>query len=251
MRVTTSQKFHFLLSVFLLLAFFLPGCGPSQTEIDATATQYAEEEFATLTAQAPTATLTPTVTPTHTATPTSTPTITPSPTSTPVPTDTQMPTPAPPVEMEPFVTFSTDFTYGLEYPKEWEHEIKKVGDGEVISVAVSPDQSVVLEIYEANLEVLGFGSTTLEEYVDFQINYLPEVDSSFQLMSREQIISRSGLPVELLVFTIKNGDITGNNLMYVRNEETAINLTFLSVTNVYEDYLPIIEYTFDVFEVSE
>ena len=62
----------------MLLFVILTACGPSQTELDATATQAAADIFATLTAQAPTAT--PTFTPSPTATITPTPTHTPTPT---------------------------------------------------------------------------------------------------------------------------------------------------------------------------
>lgn len=72
--------------ISLLISVILSACGPSQAELDATATQVAANIFATQTAQAPTATPTftpspsPTATPTATPTPTSTPTITPTPT---------------------------------------------------------------------------------------------------------------------------------------------------------------------------
>jgi len=253
MRVTTSQKVHFLLSVFLLLAFFLPGCGPSQTEIDATATQNAEKEIATLTAQAPTATFTPTMTrtPTSTATPTSTPTITPSPTSTPVPTETPVPTLAPPVEMDPFVSFSSGFTYEFEFPKGWENEIRKIGGGEFISIAMAPDQSAALEIYNADLISVGYENATLEEYTDADIEYQLEIDPSFELVTRESTTNANGLPVEIFVYKQQDGAITAKKQLYVHEGKMAIVLTYYTRTNNYEVLLPIIDYTFAVFDVSE
>lgn len=73
----------------MLVAALLSACGPSQAELDATATQVAADIFATQTAQAPTATATFTPSPTFTATPTDTPT--PTPTDTPLPTSTPTP----------------------------------------------------------------------------------------------------------------------------------------------------------------
>jgi hypothetical protein len=251
MRVSTGQKIHFLLTVLFLVALFLPACGPSQSEIDATSTQSAANEYATQTANAPTATLTPTMTPTPTDKPTPTPTITPSPTSTPTPTDTPVPTKAPPVEMDPFVSFSSGFTYEFELPKDWEHQINKIGGGEVISMAVAPDQSAALEIYEADLLAMGFGETTLEEYVKLDISSQLEVDPSFNLITQEQTENANGLPVELIVFTLQDGKATAKKLIYVHDDKLAIVLTYYSVTNGFEDLLPIIDYTFDVFNVSE
>ena len=93
------------LLVLLLICVALSGCGPSQVELDATATQVSANTYATLTAQAPTAppTYTPSPTPTKTPTPsatltptsTTTPTATPTPTLTPTNTPTATSTPRP------------------------------------------------------------------------------------------------------------------------------------------------------------
>jgi putative spermidine/putrescine transport system substrate-binding protein len=84
---------------FALICLFiftvLPGCKPSQAQLDATATQVAADIFATQTAQAPTNTPTFTPSPTATETPTALPTFTPTPTLTPTPTHTPTITPSP------------------------------------------------------------------------------------------------------------------------------------------------------------
>jgi hypothetical protein len=77
--------------VVLFIGLGVAACGPSQAELDASATQIAAQVFATQTAAGPTWTNTPTVTPTATATPTDTPTATP--TDRPTPTDTPTATP--------------------------------------------------------------------------------------------------------------------------------------------------------------
>jgi hypothetical protein len=75
--------------MLIVLATILAACGPSEAELNSTATQVAADIFATQTALAPTATQT--FTPTPTVTPSPTPTVTPSPTRTP----TITPTPTP------------------------------------------------------------------------------------------------------------------------------------------------------------
>jgi hypothetical protein len=91
-----NKRSSYLL-VLLLVGVALSGCGPSQAELDATATQESAAAYATLTAQAPTVTptYTPSPTPTRTATPSATPTSTntPTPTATPTPTNTPTNTP--------------------------------------------------------------------------------------------------------------------------------------------------------------
>ncbi len=78
--------------VLLVMSAFLTACGLSPEEQAATKTKGAADIFATLTAQAPTATLTFTPSPTATATPTVTPTPTATPTVTPTPTPQWMAT---------------------------------------------------------------------------------------------------------------------------------------------------------------
>ncbi len=79
------------LGVIATSLLLLCACGPSQQDLDATATQEAASNFATQTALAPTATQTSTSTPTPTVT--YTPTVTHTPT--PIPTDTPTPTETP------------------------------------------------------------------------------------------------------------------------------------------------------------
>jgi hypothetical protein len=253
MNTYSNQKIHLLLTVLFLLVIFLPACGPSQAEIEATATQAAVSMYATQTAQAPTATTIPTSTPTPQ--PTDTPTPSPSPTSTPEPTATPTPTPvptaAPPIPMEGFASWVDGLMYELEIPEEWEGEIHFPGEGQLSMLFYSPDQSSAIEIYHANLVSMGFGSGNLEQYVDAHIDAQSKVDTSFQLVSREQLESAGGLPIEILVFTQKDGGVTAKVLLYVHEEKYAIALTYFTVTNNYENLLPVIEYTFDSFEVSE
>lgn len=99
-----------LLSILacMVTIMLLSACGPSQAELDAAATQAASEEYATQTAEAPTATTTPTDTPIPTKTPLP-PTYTPEPTDTPVPptstpVPTATPTPGPTLAPSAFLT---------------------------------------------------------------------------------------------------------------------------------------------------
>lgn len=89
------RKLCLLCIILVTLAPNLAGCGPSEAQLSAQATQVAHDIFATQTAQAPTFTPTATATPTATNTPTSTPTETPTATATPTDTPTPTLTPSP------------------------------------------------------------------------------------------------------------------------------------------------------------
>lgn len=253
MSSNSNQKIHLLLTVLFLLVIFLPACGPSQAEIEATATQAAVSMYATQTAEAPTATTIPTST--STPLPTDTPTPSPSPTSTPEPTATPTPTPeptaAPPIPMEGFSSMIDGLIYELEIPEEWEGEILFPGEGQLSMLFYSPDQSSAVEIYHANLVSMDFGSGNLEDYSDAHIDAQSQVDASFQMVSREQLESAGGLPIEILVFTQRDSDVTAMVLLYVHEDTTAIVLSYFTVTNNYENLLPVIEYTFGSFDISE
>jgi osmoprotectant transport system substrate-binding protein len=99
-----------LITVYLILVLFVSGCGPSEEELSATATQEAAYVFATETAAAPTATATATQTPTPSPTPTETPTQTP----TPMPTQTPTPSPSPTPDMTTFLPTAADLAPALE-----------------------------------------------------------------------------------------------------------------------------------------
>jgi tetratricopeptide (TPR) repeat protein len=96
-------------ALVILLAISLSACSPSQAELNSTATQLAENIFATQTALAPTATQT----------------FTPSPTSTPTPTPTVTPSPSPTLDLAT-----------------WERHLA----GEVISLSESGDQKGAIEL---------------------------------------------------------------------------------------------------------
>ncbi|MFC1923588.1 hypothetical protein ACFLY4_09915, partial [Chloroflexota bacterium] len=73
MNTYSISKFHLLLTVLFLSALFIPACGPSRDDLEATDIQAAENLQATQTAVAPTATnIPPSPTPTPEATPTPT-----------------------------------------------------------------------------------------------------------------------------------------------------------------------------------
>lgn len=251
MNITKLTKFHLLLTALFLLALFLPGCGQSQAEIDATATRSAVSMIASQTANAPTATATATETPTPTDTPTPSPTLTSTPTETPVPTDTPVPTLAPPVEMEAFVSFSSDFTYEFDFPKGWEHEIKQIGGGEFISLARPADGSAVLEIYSADLETIGYGESTLDEYIELDLAYQLKVDPSFVLLSQERAATPGDLPVEIIIYTQQDGAVTAKKMIYVHDGATAIVLTYFTFSESFDELIPIFDYTFDSFDITD
>lgn len=83
------KRFFLQVLILVILILTATGCGPSQTELDASDTEVAAEIYTTQTAQAPT--VTPTFTPSPTAT--TTPTVTPTPTHTPTSPPTPTPTP--------------------------------------------------------------------------------------------------------------------------------------------------------------
>jgi hypothetical protein len=248
-----NRNIFSLFTLLIIMTLMLASCGPSQDEIEATATQQAANDHATQTANAPTATLTSTLTPTPTETPTPTPTFTPSPspTRTLTPTDTPVPTLAPPVEMEPFVSFSSGLTYELEFPRGWEHEVNKIGGGEFMSMAIAPDQTAVLEIYFGELDSLDFGETSLDEYVEIDLAYLLEVIPDFDIVSQERTETTSGLPIEIIVYTQQDGSVTSKRLIHVHDDTRAIVLTYYTLTNSYKELLPIFDYTFSGFDISE
>jgi hypothetical protein len=139
-----------IILVSLLICTLLSSCGLSPVDQSATATQKAANTFATLTAQAPTATLTPTPTDTPTPTPTMTPTSTPTPTAT----FTPSPTAAP----EGFY-YSQQFQFKLTTPPGWTVTEKDTG-----VQFTDPVDSMFLAVITAESSSLNV-DTVLDMYV--------------------------------------------------------------------------------------
>lgn len=188
----------------LLLILFVCACGPSQAELDATATQAAKDQHGTQTAQAPTAT------PTHTNTPTPTNTATPTATQTPTASPTSTPTPLPGMVISDLengwrLYESNADGFAIALPPEWLHidlNPEAFSDALAISGEVNPD-----------LDAL-FTSETLRNLVISGIKFYA-LDPSIEAINL-------GLPTSINILSIDLGiELPLDTLMAINLQEIA------------------------------
>lgn len=222
----------------IALAGILGACGPSQAELDQTATTIAESAHATQTAKAPTSTPIPTLTPTPSATPTHTPT--PQPTAT----HTAIPSPTPFLAMEDVGIFAYGVPLYLEVPADWEGQIDPQA---AYTRAILSGGSAAVEVYIAQLQ----DGRTLLEYVeddiDAQANQVPE----FDLIIRERITNAQGVDLEIMTANQNPGTaVTSRRMYFLHDSGIVFVITYFVFTDEFSDFESLIEYSFNTFRTG-
>jgi hypothetical protein len=247
-EMKTIKRFTLMLLVTVML---LTACGPSQQDLDATATQNAANTFATLTAEAPTLTPTSTNTPLPTDTPT--PTLTPSPTLTPTPTATPEPTATPTVTLIPTPDIpmtlyeSKSYPFSIEYPGDWKKMPAQTG---LTFAATDSTNTNAFIIAEEDLVAEGVGKMTLPEYTDLVIDVVKAQVPDVKLVSRDEIVNAQGLPVQILKFEAESmGKSNTYRLVYLHEGKIGFNATYVCMGTDYFESL--VAYSFATFQVSE
>lgn len=243
------------LPVIFLLLITAVSCGPSQAELDATATKAAEEEFKKQTEEAPTASPLPTDTPvptdTPSPTPTNTPTSSPTPTDTPTPTTTPTQIPLPTPDIEFAIYESAQYPFSIKYPASW----VEVPVEEGISASFEDEnETVFLQVVEEDLVEYGMGVMTQEEYVNLSISLMKSFSEleniEIDLISREETFTEKGFPVELIKFVsnFEGIELAFYRLIYLHEFQVGFNATFGTLNTEYYDDL--VRYLAGTFEVG-
>ncbi len=239
--------------VCLLTAVILAACGPTEEELNVTATKLAAELFATQTAEAPTPTETPLPTPSPTFTPTSTPTLTPTPTPTLTPTQSPTPTAltAEGLLKEAFTSLGTTNYHFVYQDKFGPYINEKVGDFQApdslqIKETMSFEGDSVDEGIESELIILG--DTLYKTNPDSgQWEKFDMSDSEFELASFfTRLIGTNPANIKNLVL-VGEETLEGEPVYHI---EGAIPVQYLVAFEFYIRYVPGIEVPEDDPQVS-
>ena len=153
------------------------------------------------------------------------------------------------------VTTSTEFADGLmslQIPNDWEKaslaELAELGLVGADAWA-SPDGLILMVLVE-DLADLGFGSVTLEEYVDLTISFV---------ISEESIISErvDSTSVQALPVTFLTGSADGTDLLpfsrffYVHDESIALNITVLAPREIYAENADLVGFLINTLLVND
>ena len=247
----------------LIISIFMPACGPSQADLDATATQGAAYSFATLTAQAPTATATFTPSPTATFTPSPTATFTPSPTASGTPTRTPIPGwtkfEASGVEIWLPESFTGgDIENDLEVivasikslGPEYEQMANVIETNPSLFVIWAFDSDIGTTGYLTNVNVghvPGLSAISLEMYIKMVEQQLP---SAFSVVD-SSIVQLGQYEAARMVIEFEISGIIAKELMYViKDNNTFWAITYATHSDEFEERLPLFEKSANTFYIK-
>ncbi len=199
-------------------------------------------------------TLTPAPSPTPSPTPTPLPTLTPTPIPTPLPTAAPTPTatPIPPPPVETALYVSAKYPFAFRYPDSLrELAPGLVPEGAAALLRGEANDDPILIVLEEDLTGLGVTALTLSGYTDLVLLSLGN-DPDFELLSRDQLLTPGGLPVELLVFASgAGGTLRSARLIYLHDGKAAFSAVYVVVRGRFDELLPAIDYSFSTLQVLE
>ena len=147
---------------------------------------------------------------------------------------------------------SPTFPFSIEYPADW-RDVKATGSPAGLCQLVTAcfeGRGGLLAIAEEDVTSSGLGIYTLEQYVDFLLSAMQGTGEQIELISRESRETTQGLPAEVIVVKMLNGTVmlTRFTVFY---KDIAFGATYIVPVDKYEDMLPVIEYSFNSFRVTE
>jgi len=197
----------------------------------------------------PTPTITPTPLPTETSRPTLTPTATPSPT----------PTPIPPFGSTVMAMYQAEkFPFSIQIPADWGLTDHVSEPGREVSIYQGQAGSLVIlqSIDLATIEGIP-EEITLDDYMQL---YLPELASggiNTEIVSNVQGNTAQGLPYRVVVNTegMQFGSLNMVSIfvrmVYLHQGKTRFTAEYLAQQELTDEFLALINHSFDTFRVAE
>lgn len=179
--------------------------------------------------------------------PTPTPTPTPESTSTPLPPPTPTPIPTPAIPMALYE--SDEYPFAIQYPAQWVEQPKQEGQGSTL-VSYIGDNNAEFGILKEDWTGTGFGELTLEEYVDLVIFNLSQF-ADVEITLREQMVNAQGFQVEIIEYTAGPGIFKSSQLIYVHKGTIGLNVTYFAPRAKHQELEPVIDFSFNTFQVTE
>lgn len=136
--------------------------------------------------------------------------------------------------------------FSFEYPGEW----GRVQSDNSPNYARCQRYIACFESYQDGFLLTVFAEPIdlpADEYVDWLIDVF--VESGFTFQSREELTTKSNLPITTITFESPASGYTIRYMLYFK-DELAYHLTYFSPTMFFEDLEPTIEYSFESFRLE-
>ncbi|NIM95032.1 MAG: LppX_LprAFG lipoprotein [Anaerolineales bacterium] len=139
------------------------------------------------------------------------------------------------------------YPFTMQYPSDWLEQPPEVGE----TARFTSDEGGILIIAEEDIVAVGLGEMSLQEYGDLTVSFLETSTFGFELIGHEEFVTDSGLPAELISFTIQDGLLEVRRFIYVLDDRIGFNATYLVPDDRFEALDPIILYSLGTFNVGE
>lgn len=149
---------------------------------------------------------------------------------------------------------SEAFPFTMEYSAIWLDDLSLVPEQWTAACGTEPGLSCLtspfglLTIGATSLAEVGLSDITLEEFVDLTAEGISEIPS-FELVLREPFSTSEGLTGIRLIYEITDANLMYNRFMYLHDDDI-FYATYIVSDEVYEEMLPVIEYSFSTFRVD-
>ena len=140
---------------------------------------------------------------------------------------------------------SADYPFSIQYPADWTRE---PSDPDV-TVSFAGPKNAYLGIAELDLESEGFGELSLKSFADMLLLGM-EIEG-FALVSREERLTPQGQPFETIELSAVGGAVMGSVALYLHDGRMGVQVFYVGPNARYEELKPLIEYTFETFNVEE
>jgi hypothetical protein len=143
---------------------------------------------------------------------------------------------------------SAQFPFSIQYPAGWTEQGASVAG---TTAMFTDEENASLIIAEEDVVALGLGKLTQEKYTDLLETNLNATQSNIALHARRQTTLKNGIAGEILEFTAYGDTYYGIRLVYLLDGQIGFNATYLVAQDRFEALLPMIEYSFDTFTITE
>ncbi len=136
-------------------------------------------------------------------------------------------------------------------PVDWEMDTENNVVCRLVTVCYISDDGSILAVAIEDLDSLGLEAMSQEAYVDLVLGVVENSGAGFELMSRERVEVQPGLSGEVLELSMQGGLLQVKRFIYLHAGTVGINISFITSGARYDDLQPLIQYTFDSFELVE
>ena len=136
---------------------------------------------------------------------------------------------------------SAQYPFSIQRPADWNEQPAQ----EDITASFAGSNGEQFLIAE------GLGEMNLSAYVDLVVSILEDTVIGFELVTREQVTTGQGQPGEVLTIEGLGGIVKVSRFIYLHENRVAFNASYAASRDLYEEMIPLVNYSFGTFQVAK